>query len=67
MADRLLGQSNYTRALKVLNSTAQNCDIEKVREKIVDVLGEYYASVRGQGAGALQQFLSVLSNQSHIS
>ena len=67
LADRLLGQSNYTRALKVLNSTAQNCDIEKVREKIVDVLGEYYASVRGQGAGALQQFLSVLSNQSHIS
>lgn len=67
LADRLLGQSNYTRALKVLNSTAQNCDLERVRKKIVEVLGEYYVTVRGQGAGALRQFLSVLSNQSHIS
>ena len=67
LADRLLGQSNYTRALKVLNSTAQNCDLEKVRKKIVEALGEYYVAVRSQGAGALRQFLSVLSNQSHIS
>lgn len=67
LANRLLQQSDYTRALKVLNSTAQNCDIEMVRQKIVEVLGEWYGVVRGQGPGALRQYLSVLSNQQYVS
>jgi len=67
LADRLLQQSNYTKALKVLNSTAENCDIEMVREKIVEVLGEWYNVVRSQGASALPQFLRVVSNQAYIS
>lgn len=67
LADRLLQRSNYTRALKVLNSTAENCDIEPVREKIVEVLGAWYDSVRSHGPSALQEFLGVLSNQPHVS
>jgi hypothetical protein len=67
LAERLQRQSNYTRALKVLNSTANNCDIEAVREKIVEVLGEWYSVVRGQGSGAIRQFMGVLDNQSHVS
>lgn len=67
LADRLLSQSKYSRALRVLNSTARNCDIEQVRQKIAEVLGEWYVAVRGQGTGALQQFLNVLGDQQHIS
>ena len=67
LADRLLGNGNYTRALKVLNSTAENCNIEPVRKKIAEVLGEWYVVVRRQGASGLQQFINVLSAQAHVS
>ena len=67
LADRLLNQSNYSRALKVLNSTAKNCDIEMVREKIVEVLGQWYGVVRGQGSNSIRNFLEVLSAQPHVS
>jgi hypothetical protein len=66
LADRLLQQSKYSRALKVLNSTAENCNIEPVREKLVEVLGEWYGSIRGQGSGALKRFLNILSNQAYV-
>lgn len=67
LSDRLLQQSNYSRALKVLNSTAENCNIEPVREKIVEVLGEWYSAIRGQGSGALQRFLNVVNGQQYLS
>lgn len=67
LAEQQLQQSNYSRALKVLNSTAENCNIEPVREKIVEVLGEWYGAIRGQGSAALQRFLNILSNQPHVS
>ncbi len=67
VANRLLGKANYSRALKVLNSTAENCDIQLVREKIVEVLGEWYRATRGQGSRSLQRFLNVLSNQPYVS
>lgn len=67
LADRLLKQSNYTRALKVLNSTAQNCDRDFVRAKLFEVLSSWFDTVRGQGSAQLQQFIGVLSNQSYLS
>lgn len=66
LADRLLEQSNFSRAVKVLNSTAQNCDRDFVREKLAEVLGEWFGAVRRQGSGALQQYINVLSNQSYL-
>lgn len=67
LSERLLRQSKYSRALKVLNSTAENCNIEPVREKIVETLGEWYAAIRGQGSGSLQRFLNVLNRQQYLS
>jgi tetratricopeptide (TPR) repeat protein len=67
LADRLLDQSKYIRALKVLNSTARNCDIEEVRSKILETLGAWYTVVRGQGVSSLQRFLNVLSDQRYVS
>lgn len=67
LAEGLLQKSNYTRAIKVLNSTAQNCDIEEVREKIVEAFEEWYNVVQGQGQSAFQRFMNVLSSQSYVS
>lgn len=38
LADQQLGQNSFQRALRVLNRTAENCDIPMVREKIIEVL-----------------------------
>ena len=67
IADGLLGKDRYTRALKVLNRTVENCDREFVREKIVEVYDQWFSSARAQGVSALQEFLGVLSEQSHMS
>lgn len=68
LADRLLQQSNYSRAIKVLNRTAENCDREIVRQKLFEVMNAWYESVRSQGSsGQLQNFKSVLSDQSYLS
>ena len=67
LADRLTRDSNYNRALKVLNSTAKNCDRDFVREKIYEVLGEWYGTIRGRGLGAIQEFLDVVAGQSYLS
>ena len=67
LADRLTRDSNYNRALKVLNSTAKNCDRDFVREKIYEVLGEWYGTIRGRGRGAIQEFLDVVAAQSYLS
>ena len=66
LADRLLGQSNYSRALKVLNSTAKNCEREFVREKIFEVMSEWFEAIRDQGTSALQSYMGVLSNQAYL-
>ena len=67
LADRLTRDSNHSRALKVLNSTAKNCDRDFVREKIYEVLGERYRAIRGRGLGAIQEFLDVVAAQSCLS
>jgi len=67
LADQQLQQSNYPQALKVLNSTMENCETADVREKIVEVLGEWYGVLQAQGTEGLQQFLNILSNQPHVS
>jgi hypothetical protein len=67
LADRLLQNANYTRALKVLNSTVENCDRELVREKIFEVMRAWYNAISGQSAAALQQYLNTLSNQPYLS
>jgi len=66
LADRLLGESNYSRAVKVLNSTVRNCDRSFVREKLYEVLTEWYGAIDASSPDGIQQFRSVLSNQSHI-
>lgn len=66
IAERQLQGSNYSRALKVLNRTAENCDIEPVRKKIVEVLNGWYGEIQGQGPDALQRFLGVLTNQTYV-
>jgi len=66
LADRLLGESNYSRAVKVLNSTVQNCDRSFVREKLYEVLTEWYGAVDDSNPDGIQQFRSILSNQSYI-
>lgn len=66
LANRQLERSNYTRALKVLNSTAENCNRDFVREKLAEVFGAWFQSVRSQGPSALQQYLNVLSDQSYL-
>lgn len=67
LADQLLEKANYTRALKVLNSTIENCDREFVREKLFEALNEWFNTVSTQGSSsALRQFKSVLSNQAYL-
>ena len=66
LADRLLRESNYSRAVKVLNSTAENCDREFVREKLYEALGQWYGILRGQGVGGLREFLGIVSNQTYL-
>ena len=67
LADRLVGNANYSRALKVLNSTADNCDRSFVREKIYEVLTSWYGAIDGSNPDQVRQFQSILSNQSYIS
>lgn len=65
LANCLTRQSNYDRALKVLNDTAENCDRDFVREKLYGVLGEWYGTIRGQDLGAPRECLNMVSSQSH--
>ena len=67
LADRLLGSANYSRAVKVLNRTAQNCDRPFVREKLYEVLTEWYSALDDSNPEQIRQFRSVLSNQSFVS
>ncbi len=68
LANRQLRQNSYQRALRVLNRAAENCDIPEVREKIIEVLNQWYGSLRPQrGASSLRQFTNVVSNQPYIS
>ena len=66
LADRLLRESNYSRAVKVLNSTAENCDRDFVREKLFEALGQWYGILSGRGVGGLQEFLAIVSNQTNL-
>jgi hypothetical protein len=66
LADRLLQNANYSRAVKVLNSTAQNCDRSFVREKLYETLTDWYGALDESNPGRIQEFRSILSNQSYI-
>lgn len=68
LADQQLGQNSFQRALRVLNRTAENCDIPVVREKIVEVLEQWYGFIQRYGeASNIRQFNSAISNQQYIS
>lgn len=67
LADRLLAQSNYAGAIKVLNSTAQKCNVDFVRTKLFDVYTEWYGTVRRAGSASdLREFVDAVSNQSYL-
>lgn len=68
LADRLLGQSKFTQALRVLNRTAENCNLERVRNKILETYDAWFSSVRQQGSPAqLQSISNALSKQAYLS
>ena len=68
IVDRLLNQSNYSRALKVLNRTVENCDREFVHEKLVEVFDAWYNDVRASGSSSdVRHFNNVVSNNPHLS
>lgn len=68
LAEKQLRQNSYGRALRVLNRAAENCDIPEVREKIVEVLNQWYSSIRPQrGTSSLRQFITVVSNHPYVS
>jgi len=66
LADRLLSQSNYTRAIKVLNSTLNNCKQDFVQEKLYETLQEWYDVARQGSTAEFQKFINVLSNQKYV-
>lgn len=68
LADQQLGQNSFQRALRVLNRTAENCDIPMVREKIIEVLEQWYGFIqRYGGASNIRQFNTAVSSQQYIS
>lgn len=67
LADRILEKSNYSRALKVLNSTARDCNIDFVRQKLVEVYRQWLATVRESGSTSeFRNYIQTLSSQSYI-
>lgn len=66
LADRLLEQSNYTRAIKVLNSTLNNCKKGFVQKKLYAVLQEWYGVARQGSTAEFQKFINALSDQKYV-
>lgn len=67
LAGRLLKQENYTRALKVLNSTMDNCEREFVQKRIYKTLTQWYDSIARSGSTSeFRKFESTLANQKHL-
>jgi hypothetical protein len=66
LADRLLRRSNYSRAVKVLNSTLNNCKQDFVQEKLFEVLQEWYQVARQGSTADFQTFITVLSDQQYV-
>jgi hypothetical protein len=67
LADRQLRSNNYSAALKVLNTAAENCDIPEVRDKIESVLSSWWNTMNRNGStGQISSFLSTVRQQSYL-
>ena len=63
LVDNLLDRESYPQALKVLDRTAENCDIPSVQEKAAEVMGAWYSSIWERGAtGEFPDFAAAVSN-----
>ncbi|PSQ95456.1 MAG: hypothetical protein BRD55_10495 [Bacteroidetes bacterium SW_9_63_38] len=66
LSDRLLKRSNYSRAMKVLNSTLSNCKKEFVQEKLFETMKEWYRVARQGSTSEFQSYISAVSEQKYI-
>lgn len=66
LSDRMLQQSNYSQAVKVLNSTLSNCKKEFVQEKLFSVMKEWYRVARQGSTSEFQSYINSVSEQKYI-
>lgn len=67
LAGRLLKQENYTRALKVLNSTMDNCERDFVQKRIYKALTKWYDAIERSGSTSeFRKFETTLANQKYL-
>jgi len=67
LANRQIRRDNYTAALRVLRTAAENCDIPRVRKKIEDTLEDLYGSFGGTpSTSEVRNFLEVVDQQSYL-
>ena len=66
LSDRLLKRSKYKRAVKVLNSTLNNCKKDFVQEKLYEVMKEWYRVARQGSTGEFQSYISSVSEQKYL-
>jgi hypothetical protein len=67
LAKKQLSKDNYNGALRVLNTTAQNCDIPMVRSQIDAVLDEWYRYIQNRGATSqIPRFINVVDRQRYL-
>ncbi|PEN13983.1 hypothetical protein CRI94_08005 [Longibacter salinarum] len=67
LANRQIRANNFSAALRVLQTAAENCDIPRVRNKIEDTLSRWYRSFGSRAStGQISQFLRVVENQSYL-
>lgn len=67
LAGRLLDQNNYTRALKVLNSTMDNCERDFIQKRIYKAMNQWYDSISRSGSNsAFREFENTLAKQKHL-
>ncbi len=67
LAGRLMEQENYTRALKVLNSTMDNCEREFIQKRIYKAMNKWYESVARSGSTSeFREFENTLASQKYL-
>lgn len=67
LAGRLLDQDNYSRAVKVLNSTMDNCERDFIQKRIYKALSQWYDSIaRGGTTAEFREFEATLAEQKYL-
>lgn len=67
LAKKQLSKDNYNGALRVLNTTAENCDIPMVRNQIDTVLDEWYRYIQNRGATSqIPRFINIVDRQRYL-